>query len=673
MGVTEWVASRGVPSDISTTTYSYRMAVFRRFLRATLYALHTPEHSTLSQLVPGTNWEKPFSQARQETDATGFKRSVADQLMKELPEPVDQLLLSLRQPVTYHDDPAMLFSSVYETLAPQAARRDLGQFATPKFVSSLMASWAVQDGTDQILDPGIGSGALAAQALDRKLKLGSTVSLNDITGIDIDEVAIAMAAVTLKIIDGAGGSNLQHGDFIEYSPRTFTRSDVEIDQYDGVIANPPYSRHQALDTKLKDNLKQVVSQESGHEFSQRTPLYGYFLAHATQFINVGGRIAVIVPSKFLDTKFGRDLKQYLINEFLIHGIIQFDDGIDVFEGVRTRPCILFLEKGAANENHKTRFARLSSWSGEVDAETLLEDSIDELSDVTESTIIKQSLLSPTERWSYYLNETDVRDLPELTNFEEIATVRRGIATGDNSYFCLTQEEVEEYGIPKEYREKIIRSMHGNNYVNLTENNWEDWRDDNQAVWLLYCYDESSEIIKKNEITDTATLSYLKMGESSETMDRYLVSNRDPWYRVESQEPAPILGKYMNRTGFLFARNDADLRTLNNVHAITLDINQDGTDPEVRDALLAYLNSTVMERILTLHSHDYNGLQKLEISQLNSAPVIDSRRLDEKKRSKLARLFNDLCVARQRGDDGSEIIRTIDEELEPVLALKDEEK
>ena len=125
---------------------------------------------------------------------------------------------------------------------------------------------------------------------------------------------------------------------------------------------------------------------------------------------------------------------------------------------------------------------------------------------------------------------------------------------------------------------------------------------------------------------------------------------------------------MNRTGFLFMRNDADLLTLNNVHTIDLDFE---FSQKHLNALLAYLNSNVIERVLSAESHDYNGLQKLEISQLEDTPVIDPRRLSESKRQRLTNLFDYLCRIRRMDLDESGLLRAIDDEIEPLLGLETE--
>lgn len=669
--VVNWVAERGVPDEVSTSTYGYRMAVYRRFLRAILYKLHYQERESLNPLQVYTDWEEAFTDAAAKTNDAGFEESIIDSLVQSPPDELDMLLVALQAPLVSRSAPAEVLSAVYEQLAPQDARRDLGQFATPSFVSEFMVEWSLTDADDTVLDPGIGAGQLSTHAIARKIELGVDNPVSEITGIDIDEVAISMAAVSLKLADGQGYAKLVHDDFIQQTPHKFAEEGHEIKAYDAVVANPPYSRVQALSPRLRDDLERVISKETGYDFSQRTPLYGYFLVHASQFLETGGRMAAIVPSKFMDTKFGRDLKRYLLSEFTIHGVVQLSDSIDVFDGVRARPSILLLEKGVPNANHEVWFGKIEMWESTIDPATLLQSEPSDSEAIGTVTTIAQELLVPTERWSHYLDDTEILKFPELIRFDEIADISRGIATGHNDYFCLTKEDVGEYNIPQEYRRPIIRSAHGLNRVHLDKATWEHWRDKGKAVWLLYCYDEDGNVLSPDEIDSEGVHEYLDKADELDTKDRYLVSGRDPWYRVESQEPAPILGKYMNRTGFLFMRNDAGLLSLNNIHIIDLEFNWRS---EHRDALLAYLNSRMVSRVLSRESHDYNGLQKLEISHLSKLPVIHPCRLTRSKLTELASLFEKLCEARNPisdRDDADKLLCQIDEALKPLLNIDDE--
>ncbi|WP_204367395.1 N-6 DNA methylase [Natrinema altunense] len=662
--VRAWVDNRGIPKTVSTSQYAYRMAMFRRFLHAMLYTLHLTEHPELRPLSAGDDWDTRFELARESIDDSGLSWSPVDGLLMGTELTLDTIILALRHAIAGADNPSEALGNTYEELVPQEARRELGQFATPPFISRFMASWTVQQHDDTVLDPGIGAGQLATQALIQKAELGAQQPLAEIVGIDIDEIAVSMASVTLKLTDGEGQGDLRHGDFINQSPRQFAASGFEIEQFDAVVANPPYSRHQALEKHLKKHLNRVVSRETSYEFSQRTPLYGYFLIHAAQFLAPGGRMAAIIPSRIFDTKFGEDIKEYLLDEFSIHGIIQFDESVDVFESVKATPSIMLLEKGDPPEHHKTKFLKITSWEDGLTPKRLLSET-DSETVVSTRTDIAQELLSHRERWSFYLGETEVREFPEATDFREIATIQRGIATGANDFFCLTQDEVDEWSIPRMYRKPIIRTARGLSIVNITTDDWEQWKRDGDEVWLLYCYTEDG-VCEISDIKSLGVLEYLEEGEATGATDGHLVSNRNPWYRVEKQSPAPILGKYMNRTGFLFMRNDVGLLTLNNVHTIYLDFE---FSEDQLDALLAYLNSNVIERVLSVESHDYHGLQKLEISQLENTPVIDPRQLSSSKRQRLANLFNYLGRIRRMDLDDSELLRAIDDEIEPLLGLE----
>ncbi|WP_241990661.1 N-6 DNA methylase [Halorubrum sp. CGM5_25_10-8B] len=612
-------------------------------------------------------WRTQFSDALQATGDSGFETATVDEIISPVPTWLDHVLLALHPPIRAYNDPATGLAKIYESLVSQNARRDLGQFATPEYIGQFLASWVVKNPGDTVLDPGIGAGQLSSQVLKQKIKKGATEPIADITGVDIDETAISMAAVTLKLVDGKGSAELSQSDFIEYSPRSYEDNSYQTITVDGVIANPPYSRHQAVEDEQKERLNSTITAESGYELSSRTPLYGYFLAHAAQFLDQGGRLAAIVPSKFLDTEFGRDLKRFLLQEFRVRGVIQLEDEIDVFNGIKIRPALLLLEKGTPGEETPTSILSLKQWPSKVDATELLEADFDKIPEINESITLSQHLLSPTERWTHYLEESDTLNQEAMTVFEEIADINRGIATGDNDYFCLTASEVSEFGLSTEYLVPIIRSAHGLRLLDLKYDDWSQWRDNDRPVWLLYCYSDQ-DIVEKDEIEDENLIEYLNLGEERDTTDGYLVSKRNPWYRVEKQTPAPILAKYMNRTGFLFIRNHAGLRCLNNLHTITP--KKDYTETQIQ-ALLAYLNSRVVNKHLSKYSMDYQGLQKIEINQLNDVPVINPEDVDGSTIENLSKWYHRLRQVRRRELDDEQILDEIHQVLEPILQWGDE--
>ncbi|MFB6186834.1 MAG: hypothetical protein ABEI86_08215, partial [Halobacteriaceae archaeon] len=63
---------------------------------------------------------------------------------------------------------------------------------------------------------------------------------------------------------------------------------------------------------------------------------------------------------------------YLLDNFTIHAIIQLDDTVDIFEGVKTTPSLLLLEAGPPTDSHETTFIRLSKWPTETSLLNLLD-------------------------------------------------------------------------------------------------------------------------------------------------------------------------------------------------------------------------------------------------------------------------------------------------------------
>ena len=46
-------------------------------------------------------------------------------------------------------------------------RKKLGQFFTPEIIAKWMAEWAIQKNTETVLDPSLGLGILAREALNK--------------------------------------------------------------------------------------------------------------------------------------------------------------------------------------------------------------------------------------------------------------------------------------------------------------------------------------------------------------------------------------------------------------------------------------------------------------------------------------------------------------------------
>jgi hypothetical protein len=254
----------------------------------------------------------------------------------------------------------------------------------------------------------------------------------------------------------------------------------------------------------------------------------------------------------------------------------------------------------------------------------------------------------------------------------------------NDYFCLTQDDVEEWDIEEQYLSKIIRNSRSVPGYDYQPEDWAEERVDGGEVWLLYHLTQlDADSVRPETTEEDVTLAaftdsedagetptvvdYLEYGMSEEVgaHSGYLAKNRTPWYVVDRRDPPPILVTYMSRGGSRFIKNETDARNLSNLHGIYFDV--EISDEEMK-ALLAYLNSGFASEVVRRSGRTYSsGMDKIEPNEMEGVPVLDPRNLDAEAVSELAGLFDELrAAARDEGETVEEIVERIDERLESEL-------
>jgi len=658
-----------------------RQAAFNVLLKATLYE-HYHQRGHLPEF--GSDTRQALKDADELTRDPAFREYILDDVAWLAEDALDDVLVARKQ-LDSNDDPAEEIGRVFEAITPQESRRKLGQFRTPKTIADLMADWLIEDGAETVLDPGMGACALSAAAYREKQEKIDEPPLSDIYGIDLNELALLMGATSLTLMDHGEPHNLRTGDFL----------DLEVDDVDGkvdtVISNPPYSRHHELSEDYKSRVNSQAERELGRDVSALSPVYAYFYYHAAQFLKPGGRMSFITPSEFLETSYGVSLKQFLLDEFDIKALVLFDrDDNSKFDEAMTTSLVSFLEKpNGADENELTRIVRVD---GDPSNEELLATVSGDVEGETEwgfVNAVRQAELEAEEKLTGLFDPVDI-DTSELTPLSELGTVNRGIATGKNDYFCLTQTEVDEWDIDEQYLSKIIRNSRSVPGYDYTDDDWQEQRDAGREVWLLYHLtefdtDKFSQGIPEDAVGN-ATLSaysgyeienekektpgvveYLQHGMSDEieAHDGYLARNRNPWFVVDRRDPPPIVLTYMSRGGTRFIRNETTARNLSNLHGMYFDVEMDGSQMK---ALLAYLNSEFASEVVRRSGRTYSsGMDKIEPNEMESVSVLDPRGLDDETVDSLAALFDDLkWAARDDRKDTDEVVAQIDVLLQQVF-------
>lgn len=459
-------------------------------------------------------------------------------------------------------------------------RKRYAQFFTPEKIAEFMCQWVLQGKQKtRVLEPAYGLGIFS-----RILAQNSTLPVD---AYEIDG-QIFTSAVTAR----PNGVNLRNEDYFA--------SDWNA-KYDAIVCNPPYLKFHDYDnaTYIPD-----VNSHLGTKLNGFTNLYTLFLLKSIAQLQEGGRLAYIIPSEFLNSDYGVEVKRALIESNTLHHIIVVDFTECAFDDVLTTACILLCERT----------------TGSVSVRFSLVNNIEELNTCfSEYMEYNTSELDANIKWKLYYEEGNSYKYNHLVPFSKFAKVSRGIATGANDFFTFKPSKADDYDIPEECLMPCICKAVDAPQTFFTQNEFTKLINGDKAVYL---FNGSTAPNNKNVIR------YIHLGEESEIDKRYLTASRSPWYAIENRSPAPIWVSVFNRRGLRFIRNEANIYNLTTFHCVYP--KNTGVDVEV---LFAYLITDVAKEIFLDNSRQYgNGLVKFEPNDLNKGMVVDLTLLSTEENS-----------------------------------------
>jgi len=646
-----------------------RQTLLSVLLQAALYERQRKQHAWPRF---DTDPQTALGQLKKQTGYTGFEACVLDDVV-QLFEATDlEAVLGERHRVLYSSQPAEAIGSLYEALLPSEYRRTIGQHRTPPEIGNLMQTWATSGG-DTVLDPGMGAGGLSTPFHPR---WDVSTDPGDVTGIDRSPIAARLGITAQTLARQATTAQLT--DFLDLTPE-------ELDHdVDAVVCNPPYTRYQELPTEYRTERNAQAEDRTGLEIPGTSPLYAYFLYHLRQFLDPGDRAAVIVPHAFLARDYGTPLKRFLLQEFHVKALLRSDPNTEsAFENAQTTELILFLEaRSEREETGATRFIHVDEKQDVPSLVDAVRNGGQGETDWGAIHSVEQVDLDPEQKWDRLFDPIDVETSPRLTPLSELADVRRGLQTGENDFFCPTQQTVDAWGIEPRFLARMVPKPEYVEGYDVRSEDWEHHRDNDRPTWLLYHTDPVNSVPATNydddagraEWSEDATteepafsaVEYLRHGlpEHETLSTRTTVHRREPWYCVERGDVAPILIPSMSRSGIRFLLNETNARHLNSYYGVYPDpaIGRTG-----KKALLAYLNSTFVDKIVSREQHTLSdGLKKIEPGDAKDIPVIDPREFPDTVVSTLADSFDDLREAARDNEDEEPIISRIDSVLEREL-------
>ncbi|WP_179867287.1 HsdM family class I SAM-dependent methyltransferase [Terribacillus saccharophilus] len=477
-------------------------------------------------------------------------------------------------------------------------RRHYGQYFTPDNIADIMQQWVLHNlqGT-RLLDPAVGLGKLVKDI----------PTTYDIDAYDED----------LKILEA------NRDFFSSHSSIQLYKHDFLVDgwdkTYDAIICNPPYIPFRNEDEK--EIYLNLFRQNMGVSLSTYTNLYGLFILKALHQLDENGRAAFIVPSDFLNARYGTKIKEYLLQDSSLEIIINTDIQMGWFKGAATTSSLLLFDK--SNRSDTIEFIRTQSNEELQQAATYM------LSDRKKPLGIihhRQDLI-PADKWRLHFYQEDQKRFKNVLPLNHFAAAKHGIKTGSNQYFCFNNSKMRQWNIGKQHFLPCISKSAQLMKPFFTYIDYKQLVQKDEQMLLLYADDE--------QLEDHALVQYLEDGKTHRVDQRHLIRSRKPWYRYPVLDAAPILVNVFNRKQIQFVRNKTNVRHLDQLIGIYLYEEYE----EDADLFMAYfLSERAQELMANPHKEYGKDLKKLEPKDLNTSLVLDVQVLSEEQKQEIRSLY-----------------------------------
>ncbi len=394
------------------------------------------------------------------------------------------------------------------------SRRKLGQFATPYELAQEIVSFGLtlQEKREiSFLEPALGTGAFYSALLSECDKQNKT--LMNAVGVELDsdffDAAEDLWSNTII--------NLIKGDFTE------TNCSRKINF---LVSNPPYVRHHYIGQERKVKLSNMTKNETGLALSKLAGLYCYFILSAHKWLAPNAICGWLVPSEFMDVNYGGMLKKYLLEKVRLLRIHRYNPENCKFDDALVSSCVVWFKNEITTENYDVEF----SYGGTHEKPEIRR-------------IINKNTLTEHKKWTHLCNEppkTEQAPNTYIPTLGDFFTIKRGLATGDNKFFILSKEQIEELNLDMNFFTPILPSPR-----HLKCN--EIFSDKNGYPLLDTQYFLLSSSLPEEEIKNQhpSVWEYLKGGKET-TAQKYLCKNRRIWYYQENRTATPFLCSYMGR-------------------------------------------------------------------------------------------------------------------------------
>lgn len=438
-----------------------------------------------------------------------------------------------------------------------ALRKARGAFFTPPTIASFIVNWAVRSVDEAVLEPSAGDAEFLVHAVARLRELGA--ARPHVHGVELHHWS---AEVGSRRVNDAGATvEMTVGDFFDTGA---------IPRYTAVVGNPPFIRFQdfAGDARAK---ARSAALRGGVALSGLASSWAAFTVHGALNLLPGGRLGFVLPAELLHANYAAPVRRFLFENFAQVDLVLFEER--VFDEAETEAVLLLASGFGGNTDH----ARIR----QVPTAAALELELPSAATWAPS--------DPAAKWSGSTVSPEAAGLyaklvldGSFTALKTWGKTSLGMVTGNNNYFALSPQRVDELGLMP--RDILRLSPPGSSHLRGLE-------------FSVHAHAELGRAGKRTLLfrpsgrPSPAAQAYIDQGQEDGVDEAYKCRVRKDWWRVPLVAKADLLLTYMNADTPRLTTNSAGALHLNSVHGVYL-------EPSHRDlgrALLpvAALNSVTM--------------------------------------------------------------------------------
>ena len=435
-------------------------------------------------------------------------------------------------------------------------RKEQGIYYTPTYIvdyivrntlGELLKDKNVDASKLRVLDPACGSGSFLIKSYDyfsnyydkqlgkekqttlERAREGlftrkSKIMKNNIYGVDLDAKAVEIAQLnlllklaekrhrlpTLKDNIRCGNSLIDNPEIVGDKAFKWEEKFEDIIQYDEagnlkqdygfdvVIGNPPYFNIETMTSKEKEALRKYEC------YSGKSDILYYFYNKAISILKPDGLLGFITSRYFIEATHAKNLRKYILENCDILKIIDLSN-LPVFKDVGIHTVIIILKKKGdkARNNNKLFYKDVSS--------------VKQLEDLKGASIQQNRL----DENAWVLGSTaDLEifkrvDSCKTVTLGEISVIEQGQKSGLNSAFTVTEKDVKEKKLEKEFIRKLVK----NSYI-------KPYFIEDRELYLIYASSEMSPNNAPNIIL------YLEIFKKQLNARAEACDGLYPWYRLQ---------------------------------------------------------------------------------------------------------------------------------------------